>query len=212
MSSSCPGSPPGIAVGVELEAADAALAQADEPIELARVGVDEDRDVDLRRRQTFDGSGHRSILGVQIEAALGGDLFGSFRHQGDLVRTVLQGEIQHLVTGGHLEVELAGDDLAQSHHVAVLDMAAILSLVDGDADGTGLFCQASTVQRVGIGDTTGLAKGCHMIDVDTEGGHHASSAGPISPRMTAASSSASARTNSSSGPSIITRARGSVPL
>ena len=62
-----------------------------------------------------------------VEAALGGQLLAPLRHQRDLVGLDGQGEAQHLLGGGHLQVQPRLHHLAQDLDVAVLDVAAVAS-------------------------------------------------------------------------------------
>ncbi len=97
--------------------------------------------------------------------------------------------------------------LAQHPHVAVLDVAAILAQVHGDAVGAGQLAQRRRGDRIRVARAALLAQRRHVVDVDVEADHQR-----LSSRCSVlAISSACARIPASSVPSIITRAFDSVP-
>ena len=59
-------------------------------------------------------------------------------------------DVDHLVGGRHLEVELDVDELAQPAHVLVLDVPAILAQVHGDAVGAAQMRLDGRPHRVGL--------------------------------------------------------------
>ena len=73
---------------------------------------------------------------------------------------------QHLLGHGHLEVHAGLQQAAQRAHVPVLDMAAILAQVHGDAVGAGLLRQQRGMDRIRILGAARLAHRGDVIDVD----------------------------------------------
>ncbi len=134
----------------------------------------------------------------------------SSRFSGTSVHDVglhLARDLDHLVGGRHLQVEDAAHRLAQQAHVAILDVAAVLAQVHGDAVGAGELDERRRPQRIGIRRAARLAQRRHVVDVDVETDHQR-----LSSRCSVlAISSAWARIPASSVPSIITRALVSVP-
>ena len=78
-----------------------------------------------------------------VQAALGCNLFTTFGHERDLVRLDLAGDRQHLGIAGHFEVEFDGDGLAEDPQITVLNVAAVLAKMDGNAVGAAQFGQAA---------------------------------------------------------------------
>ena len=81
----------------------------------------------------------------------------------------------HLVGGRHLEVELDVRELAQPPHVLVLDVAAVLAQVHGDAVGAAQVRLDRRPDRVGLVGAPRLADRGDVVDVDAELDHAASS-------------------------------------
>ena len=73
--------------------------------------------------------------------------------------------------GRHLQVELDVDELAQPPHVLVLDVAAILAQVDGDAVGSAQVRFDGRPDRVGLVGAPRLPQRRDVVDVDTEFNH-----------------------------------------
>ena len=84
------------------------------------------------------------------------------------MRHVAQRDGQHLVGGGHLEVERPGQLALEAGDVGIRDVAAILAQVRGDAVGAGLDGQMRGAQRIGMPAAARVADGGHVVDVDAE--------------------------------------------
>ena len=61
--------------------------------------------------------------------------------------------------------------MPQEAHVAVLDVAAVFTKMNGDAVGAAEQRKDSGGNRVGLRRPPGLPHGRHMIDVDTQSNH-----------------------------------------
>ena len=84
------------------------------------------------------------------------------------MRDVAQRDREHLVGGGHLEVERPGQLALEAGDVGIGDVAAILAQVRGDAVGAGRDRQMRGAQGIGMAAAAGVADGRHVVDVDAE--------------------------------------------
>ena len=103
-----------------------------------------------------------------IEPALGRLLLALLRHQAAGMRHVPQRDGEHLVGGGHLEIERPRQLALEAGDVGIGDVAAVLAQVGGDAVGAGLDRQMRGAQRIGMAAAAGVADGRHVVDVDAE--------------------------------------------
>ena len=113
-----------------------------------------------------------SLLGNDVEAALGRDLVAALRAPASPSRARMRQAIaDHLVGRRHLEVELDVRQLAQPAHVLVLDVAPVLAQVHGDAVGAAEVRLDRRPHRVGLVGAPRLADGGDVVDVDAELDH-----------------------------------------
>ena len=105
--------------------------------ELFQVGVDEDGDADAGVDQAAGGAAHPLAASDQVEASFGGHLVGPFGNQRHLVRLHPLREPEHRLLGRDLEVEPARDRLPEVDDVLVLNVAAVLAQMHGDAESAG---------------------------------------------------------------------------
>jgi hypothetical protein len=138
----------GVGVGAGVDLADLG-ADARGGLHLGDIGVDEDADDDARVGQARHRVLQLRLLGHDVEAAFGGHLVAAFGHEHRHLGLDLAGDADHLVGGGHLEVELDLGEVAQLAHVGVLDVAAVFAQVHGDAVGPPRW--ASTAAHTGSG-------------------------------------------------------------
>ena len=75
---------------------------------------------------------------------------------------------EHLVGGGHLEVERPRQLALEPGDVFIGNVAAVLAQMRGDAVGAGLHRQMGGAQRIGMAPAAGVADGGHVVDVDAE--------------------------------------------
>ena len=73
--------------------------------------------------------------------------------------------------GGHLQVEPVRHQLPQQAHVALLDVAAVLAQVNGDAVGAAQEGQHRGRHRVGFVRPPRLPQRRDVVDVDAEPDH-----------------------------------------
>ena len=109
--------------------------------------------------------------GRDRQPALGRPLLALLGHQRAEVGLHLARDAQHLVGRRHLQVQHAAHGLAQHPHVAVLDVAAVLAQVDGDAVGARQLAQRRRRDRIGIARPALLAQRRDVVDVDVEADH-----------------------------------------
>ena len=81
------------------------------------------------------------------------------------------GDADHLVGRRHLEVQLDVDELAQAAHVLVLDVAAVLAQVHGDAVGAAQVRLDGGPHGIGLVGAARLPQRRHVVDVDAELDH-----------------------------------------
>ncbi len=73
------------------------------------------------------------MLSRSIKAAFGGPFLALLRNQAAGVWTVAQGDRQHLICGGHFQVERQVRLSSQAIYVGVADMAAVFAQMRGNA-------------------------------------------------------------------------------
>ena len=137
------------------------------------------------RLQLLDVVAQMVLAARHVEPALGGLLLALLRHQAAGMRHVAQRDGQHLVGGGHLEVERPGQLALEPGDVGIGDVAAILAQVRGDAVGARLHGQVRGAQRIGMAAAAGVADGGDVVDVDAEAQMPAGSLGDHGPAGTA---------------------------
>ena len=154
-----------VAAGVQL---DDRRAELHRHLELARIGLDEQRDADAGVAQPRDQRLQVIVLADRVEAALGGPLLALLGHDAGGMRAMAQRDRHHLLGRRHLEIERQVDRVHQAGDVVVDDVAAILAQVRGDAVGAGLGRELGGAQRIGRGRAARVAHGGDVIDVHAE--------------------------------------------
>jgi hypothetical protein len=105
-----------------------------------------------RPRRAPAGLGRCALPGPDIEAALGGHFLARFGHQAAILRPHLARDPDHLLGHRHLEIHARLQEPAQHRHVAVLDVAAVLAQMQGDAVGARLLGEQRRVDGIRIVD------------------------------------------------------------
>ena len=121
--------------------------------------------------QPADGVGDGGFLGQDVEPTFGGDLVATFGHQHGHLGFEGNGDVDHLGGGSHLQVQLDLRLVAQPAHVSVLDVAAILAQMHGDAIGAPQVRLDGSPDGIGFIGTPRLADGGDVVDVDAEFDH-----------------------------------------
>ena len=135
---------------------------------MPRVGIEKEADGNARIFELTNDIGRLLPLGNDIQTAFGRHFFTAFRHECRLVRLYLAGDRQHLALAGHLQVKFDGHCLAEDPQIALLNVAAILAEMEGDAVGPPQFRQCGRPDRIGLESPPDLADRCHVIDVDAK--------------------------------------------
>ena len=106
-----------------------------------------------------------------IEPTFGRDFGAPLGHEHRHFRAQLARDADHLVGGRHLEIQLDMHEVAQTPHVLVLDVSAILAQVHGDAIRTAEVSLDGRPHRVGLVRAPCLPQRCNVVDVDAELDH-----------------------------------------
>ncbi len=154
-----------VAAGMQL---DDRRAQHHRRLELARVGLDEQRDPDAGVAQPGHHRLQMIVLAGRIEATLGGPLLALLGHDAGGVWAVLERNGDHLGRRRHLEIERDFELAHQSLDVRIDDMAAILAQMRGDAVGAGLGGDRRGTQRIGQLAAARVTHRGDVIDVHSE--------------------------------------------
>jgi len=136
----------GIVAGVQF---DQRCARCRRGLQLGRVGINKQRDLDPGRGKACTGRTDRRLLASHVEAALGGQFGALFRYQAAVGGTQPFGDVEHFVGDCHFEIQAGLNDLDQPLNVTILDMAPILAQVGGDAIGPRLLGDLGELGRVG---------------------------------------------------------------
>ena len=143
-------------------------------LDLPGVRVDEQAYRDASLTHPGDDLLEPFLLPGHVEPALGGQLLAFFRNQGDHVRLDLQGDVDDLLGGPHLQVELGFYGLPEQPHVPVLDVPPVFAEMDDNALGSGQFADTRGQNRVRFGNASGLTQGGDVIDIDGKSDHFSS--------------------------------------
>jgi len=118
-------------------------------LDLARVGVDEQRHAHARlgERRAVVGQGRHGA--GRVQPTLGGQLLAPLGHEAALVGPDVARDRQHLGGRGHLQVHPRLQAAGEQAHVTVLDVAAVLAQVQRDRVGARLLGEQRGLQRLG---------------------------------------------------------------
>ena len=133
--------------------------------------LDEQADADAGVGQGLHHGGDARLVTGDGQTALGRDLLAPFRHQTGGVRTVAQGDGQHLVRHGHLEVQRLVRAAAQGRqhvYVGVGDVAAIFAQVGGDTVRPRRQRRLGRAGRIGMSAAARVTNRGDVVDVDAQ--------------------------------------------
>ncbi len=137
--------------------------------------LDEQRNPNAGAKKLIDIGQQAVMAADHVQPALGGAFGALFRHQTAGVRLDFQGDVEHLLGGGHFEIERRGDGGLEPRHVVVVDMAAIFAQMRGDAIGPRRERRLRRAKRIGKSAAARIAQRGDMIDVHAKaefsGGH-----------------------------------------
>jgi len=140
--------------------------------DLLRVGRDEEADFDAGIVHPFACFGQGSFVADDIEAAFGGDFLPAFRHEADDMWLEFQRNGDDLGRIGHFEIQARFDGFAQTPHVAILNVPAVLAQMCGNAMRAGSFTEQGGFNgaRFAVGQTpiAGFADSGDVVNVDSE--------------------------------------------
>src|SRR5438309_5697319 len=154
-----------VAAGVQL---DGRYPERVRQVDRGPVGVDEQADADPGALKTANRVADLGVAGPERETALGGDLLTPLRDERGLERLHAARDADDLAMGAELEVEDGGDAAGERADVRVLDVAAVLAQMDGDAVGTAALGGLGGARGIRLVGAARLPQGCHVINVDVE--------------------------------------------
>jgi hypothetical protein len=140
-------------------------AQGHGGLELARIGLDEQRDADAGIAQACDHRLQVIVLAGRIETTLGRPLLALLGHDAGGMRPMAERNADHLLGRGHLEVQRHLELAHQAFDVGIDDVPAVLAQMGGDAVGAGRLGDARGAQRIGQLAAARVAHGGDVIDV-----------------------------------------------
>ncbi len=132
------------------------------------VRIDEERDMEAGFVQTPDGRAKIRVAPSQVESSLGGDFLAPFGDDRYLVWLECARDRHDFLARSEFEVAYRAHRRRDCRNVAILDMAAVLTQVNGDAIGAGGLGFTRGRERVGLVGLPGLPHCRHMIHVDVQ--------------------------------------------
>ena len=148
-------------------------------LDLVRIGVDEEADHCADVVEFGDRVGQGDAVSDAIESTFGGYFVAVFGNETSVVWFDLECDRHDFGGVAHFKIKLGLERFFQPEDVAVLDVAAVLAKVGGDAVGAGLFGDEGGGDRVGfdqdalrITRVTRLTQGGGVVDVDAEAERH----------------------------------------
>ena len=140
--------------------------------DLIRIGRDKKADFDAGGGEFFARLGESDPMARGIKTALGGDLSAALGDHAHNVRLDIESDAEDFRDVRHLHVQSGLDRLAQEAEIDVLQMAAVLAQVGGNAVGAGGLANQRGFDRAGLAfvasPVTGFAQSGDMVDVDTQ--------------------------------------------
>ena len=121
--------------------------------------------------QPADEGGDPVMAADDVEPAFSGPLLPLLGHKADGMGTMMQGDTEHFLRHGHLQVQgtrLVAEQAGQAGDIRVGDMPAVLTQVGGDAvgpRGQGLLSRPYGVWRL---PPTRIPHRCHMVNIDAK--------------------------------------------
>jgi hypothetical protein len=110
-------------------------------------------------------------LSCDIQATLSRYLMAALRHEHRHLGLEGARNPNHLVSSGHLEIELNVREVAQTAHILILNMAAILAQMDGNAVSATEMGLDRSPNGIGLIGSSSLPHRRDVIDIDTEFNH-----------------------------------------
>ena len=161
----------GVGVGAGVNFANTG-ANAGGGLDLRDFCIDEDAGGDAGVGETADDITQACFLPDNVQSTFGGHLMPPFGDQHGHFRLDAAGEGDHLLGGGHFEIELDLRALLQPADVSILNMPAILAQMHGNPVGAPQMGFNSRPQRIRFISAPCLADGGDVVDIDPEFDHH----------------------------------------
>jgi hypothetical protein len=136
--------------------------------DLARLGIDKERDPDPGLGQPRTEVAQLRKIRGDIQTALGRQLFTTLGDQAAIGRPHSRGDLAHLRGRGHFQIHAGLQDAAEQIDIALLNMATILAQMQRDRIGTGLLGDQGRLDRLRITGAARPTDGGDVIDVDAE--------------------------------------------
>lgn len=134
--------------------------------------VDEQRHEDAGVGERGDRIADADRVRDDVQAAFGRQLGPLFGDDCRFVRLQGDGDADHFVARGHLEVQPGGDGRAEQRQVAVLDVPPVFAEVNGNAVRPAKGGKDRRGDGVRLATKAGLPQRGDVIDVDAESDHH----------------------------------------
>ena len=159
----------GVFAGVEF---DDRHAETQSGIQLALLRLDEQRDADVGFAQAIDDGGEGVVQARRVQPAFGRALLAFFRDDAGGVRGMGEGDRQHLVGGGHFEIEGEVGRVLNAFQIRIADMAPILAQMGGNPVTPDTRHDLRRAHGIGMVPPARIADGGDVVDVDaqTQGG------------------------------------------
>ena len=158
----------GVRLGVELDAVSAGLSRCDD---LGGYGVYENRGPDAGVLEALDDRGEEIEVGLDVPAVVRRQGVGSVGHEGDLLGTHLEDEVDEFGRGIAFDVEFGSDERAESEDVIAADVALVGARMNCDALSAEAFAVDGHVFDAGTVFAAGVAQSSDFVDVDAKIGH-----------------------------------------
>gem|GEM_PF-78035 len=149
-------------------------------LDLPLIGVDEGAHWNSRAFQSRNRVANPRLLPRDIKPAFGRHLLASLRNEHRQLRLQADGDANHFVGCGHLEVQLRSHRRAQPRQVGILNVPTILAEVHRDAVGATRLRLERRLDRIGLVCPTRLPHRCNVVDVYAKFRHREASIRPSS--------------------------------
>ena len=114
----------------------------------------------------------RSRLANQIQPTLGGELLAPLRHQATIVRTDALGNADHLLGGGHFQIQGATHLCPRLLDILQLDVSPVLAQMHGDAVCPSRLSATDRFRQVRVTGMSLLPQSRNVINVHAQSNSH----------------------------------------
>ncbi len=138
---------------------------------LRQIRIDEQADQNTGSVELVDALSDSQKMSLHVQPALGCDFLAPFGHQRGLIGKSAQSDAHDLITNGHFQIQANADNLTEQPDVAVLNMSAVFSQMDGNRVGSAHLGQHRGMNRIGLRRTSRLTNGRDMVYIDSQQWH-----------------------------------------